>query len=372
MGTPSINIGLLSSGRSDFNIYLPLIREIEKEAGFNLSVIAFGSHLNSRTEDLLLFKKEKIEVKHALSTSVEGDTVYHTSLEMAKTLQEFAELYHRFSFDLIICLGDRFEMLAAVEASIPWNIPIAHLHGGETTLGAFDDKIRHAITSFSTLHFTSTEDHARRVEQIIGNSTYVFNVGALALDNLNSLSYLTAEEFLKEFGVDLTKPTVLATYHPETNALNNIEEDTQNMLRVFESITNQILITLPNPDPGSEYIRRELLALEKRSSNIFCKEVLGLQGYYTALKHCKYVLGNSSSGIIEAASFGKYVINVGDRQKGRSAGDNVIHVSHNAEDILTAVKSIGHKPKLGNQNIYGDGNTAQKIVTHLKDFFQLA
>jgi GDP/UDP-N,N'-diacetylbacillosamine 2-epimerase (hydrolysing) len=362
-----IKIALLTAGRSDYSIYLPLIKKLVNEKRFNLNIIAFGSHPYKKFGKTIKFiERDGFKIKHTVKALESNFTPEFISKSIGNTIKKFADIYKKEKFDLIFALGDRFEMFAAVSASVPFNIPIAHLHGGETTLGAVDEKFRHSISIMSKYHFTSTKKHAEKVAKIIGSNKYVYNVGALAIDNIKNLKLLTIEELREQLNIDFSKPTLLATIHPETvnTKINSVLVN--EFIKAIEKSGYQTLITLPNNDTENQIIREKLVKKFSSNKDIFMFEALGPLKYYSCMKYCYAVIGNSSSGIVEAASFGKYVINIGDRQKGRERDKNVIDVQINAEEILKKIKQLKEKPTLSNRNIYGDGKTAERIITILK------
>lgn len=364
-----MRIALISCGRSDYSIYLPLIKKLEADPDIELEIIAFGTHVSNfygHTVDF--FKKDGWVVSEEIESLVLGDSPDSISTSMGLTMIKFSNLWARRKYDCIVALGDRFEMFSAVAASVPFNIPVAHLHGGETTLGAIDDKFRHCITSMSTLHFVTTEDHRQRVSQLLNSNSKIFNVGAPALDNLRELELMTKEEFYSVFGIDLNKPTILITFHPETVHLERNIEYTDELIGALEDIRGyQLLITMPNADTMGTMIREKLNTFINRNDFAFGVEILGAKGYYSCMEYCSMLLGNTSSGIIEAASFAKYVVNIGDRQKGRSHGPNVIHSRIKKHEILDKISTVETLPKLDRNNIYGNGTATEKIVRLIKE-----
>ncbi|MBL0050247.1 MAG: UDP-N-acetylglucosamine 2-epimerase (hydrolyzing) [Bacteroidetes bacterium] len=368
-----MRIGILTSTRADFGIYLPLIKAMMNDAFFEIKIIAFGTHLSRQhgyTIDNII--NQKIKVAYKLQTLPKGDTPYDIANCMAETTKTFSKFWnkHALEFDYFMCLGDRYEMFAAVCAAIPFNIKLIHLHGGETTLGAIDNTFRHCITAASTIHFTSSSAHSKRVSQIFNSQKNVFNVGALSLDNLKILPLLSAEEFKNKFAIDLNKSSVLFTFHPETvNHAKNKFYITE-IISALKKLKIQIIITAPNNDTGSEVIVNALKTFVSKNKNAFWVSNFGTQGYFTCLSHCKFVMGNSSSGILEAASFGKYVINLGERQRGRMAGKNVLNCNIDENEITGLINKISGLPKLTKHNVYGNGNTSQKIISILKDIHE--
>lgn len=314
-----------------------------------------------------LIENEGFEVNEKLNT-LKDDSKLGVVLSMSETIKSFANIWDKYQdkIDMVLVLGDRFEMFAATSSVIPYNIPIAHFHGGETTLGAIDNKFRNAITAMVDYHFTSNKIHAERVKEIIKTDKNIFNVGALGLDNIYEIELYSSNNFSKEFNYDITKPYILMTFQPETISLNN-KLKIETIINTLKQIPQRVLCTLPNADTESTIIRSELINYEREfPSKIKCFENLGQKGYLTAMKHATFLLGNTSSGIIEAASFNKPVLNLGDRQKGRLSIDNVITVDICENDIFEGIKKI--EKKIGHKfiNPYGDGKAALKVIDILE------
>jgi GDP/UDP-N,N'-diacetylbacillosamine 2-epimerase (hydrolysing) len=368
MGRSAMNIAVLTSSRADYGIYLPLLKKLKIDAFFKLKIIAFGTHLSeSHGKTINHIQDDGFEVAYRIETLPCADSPAGISKGIGKTVYAFAEQWGKIKneTDLILCLGDRYEMFAAVSAAIPFNIPIAHLHGGETTLGAIDNAFRNSITCMSKFHFASTQNHANRVADIIGTKNGVYNVGALSLDNMNDIKILNKQEFKEKFNIELREP-VLITFHPETIDYEKNEYLINELTAALNIPGKQIIITMPNADTMGNLIRAKLIDFARNKPDVIIFESLGTQGYFSCMKHCAFVLGNSSSGIIEAASFGKHVINLGKRQLGREAGENVINCEINTKKISETMEEVNKFPKPGNKNNYGDGKTADKIISILK------
>ncbi len=364
-------IAILSSSRADYGIYLPLLKALKEDPYFDLQIIAFGTHLSpfhGYTINQIL--KDGFEVPFRIESLLTGDSPNAISTAMALTAIKFADFWeeHQNDFDLVFCLGDRYEMFAAVTAGIPFNIQFAHLHGGEKTLGAIDNIFRHSITLASKYHFVSCKEHGKRVAELTESKNNIFDIGALSLDNLNSLTLLSKEDFYIKFGMDLNQPTILVTVHPETVTPEKNEIYVSELAETLLELNNyQVLITLPNADTNGSLIRNRLLQLPVESFNrILCFENLGSLGYFTAMKYCSFLLGNTSSGIIEAASLGRWVINLGNRQEGRKQSQNIYNVPFNKAMILQSVTEIEKKPVYLGENIYYKGNAAKNICLILK------
>jgi GDP/UDP-N,N'-diacetylbacillosamine 2-epimerase (hydrolysing) len=373
MGTSGkIKIGVLTSSRADFGIYLPLLKLLRSNNDeFELSIIAFGSHTSSHyglTKSEI--RNQKFEIFTEIDTLLPSDDVASVALSFSNTTTEFAKFWadHQHDFDWVLCLGDRFEMAAAVIAGIPFQIKFAHLHGGETTLGAIDNTYRHTISLASQLHFVSTDTFKKRVQELTQTNENIFVTGALSLDNLGDIPFLTKEEFHEKWNIDLTKPSILITIHPETVAFDKNTENAESAVTALKELANshQLIITMPNADTLGSLFRKAFETLHNENPDrVFTIENFGTQSYFTCMKYCDFLLGNTSSGIIEAASFNKYVVNLGDRQKGRLCGDNVLHVPFNSSQILAACKKIAGMQYTG-QNIYARGLAAPIIMEALK------
>jgi GDP/UDP-N,N'-diacetylbacillosamine 2-epimerase (hydrolysing) len=363
-----VNIAVLTSSRADYGIYLPLLKAIHNDSTLKLSVIAFGTHLSpAHGETVNAIINDGFNHIIKVDTMPDGDTPGDISRAMGKTMTAFSSVWDVNPFDLIIALGDRYEMFAACASVMPFNIPIAHIHGGETTEGAIDDAFRHGITQMSKLHFTTTKTYSNRVAELKGNNAHIYNVGALSLDNLKNTTLLSIAEFKDRFNIDMAKPGILITFHPETVALDKNKGYIGALIDALEQLTAyQLIITMPNADTMGNMIREKLNGFISATSNAIGIESFGMLGYLSCMKHCSMMLGNTSSGFVEAAFFPKWVINLGDRQKGRILTPNILQTPVTKESILAAVhkiEALGTPPPV---DVYGDGHTAQRIVQLLK------
>lgn len=368
MGGPGLKAIVLTSSRADYSNYLPLLKKLRSDAFFDLKIIAFGTHISEKYGNTVnAIYNDGFDVAYKLETVLPENDPKSIAKSMALTIEKFASVWAKEinNIDLVICLGDRYEMFAAVSSTVPFNIPVAHLYGGDTTLGAIDDAFRHAITVMSEYHFTSLESSANRVAQLTGTSDNIYTVGSLSLDNLHDIQLLTKEEFKKQFQIDLASP-ILLTFHPETVAYTKNKEYIDELIAAMETVNQQIIITMPNADTMGQLIREALLKFAANKNNVHVVESLGTVGYFSCISHCDFMIGNSSSGIVEAASFAKYVINLGNRQQGRIAGNNVIHCEIQRDKITETIKRIKTLPRLSGYNIYGDGKAADKIIDVLK------
>jgi GDP/UDP-N,N'-diacetylbacillosamine 2-epimerase (hydrolysing) len=364
-----MKVGVLTSSRADYSIYYPLLLELQKDGFFELELIVFGTHL-SRYHGYTVeqIERDGFRVAHKIDVRLTGDSPESVASAMGLTLSSFASFWASHTFDLVFALGDRYEMFAAVSASLPFGVPIAHIHGGETTLGAIDDALRHAITHMSRFHFATTDQYRERVVQLKASGTHVYNVGALSIDNLSRLTLLSLHEFKDTFGIDLSRPSVLITFHPETVSFTQNEQYISELIAALQALNNyQLIITMPNADTTGSMIRERLQAFIAASPNATGIESFGTLGYLSCIKYCLFMLGNTSSGFVEASYFPRRVINLGNRQQGRLQSAHITTVPVTKEAILGAVRQVESAAPLPLQRIYGEGNTAASIVRILKE-----
>lgn len=366
-----MKIGVLTSSRADFGIYSPLLKVIESDPYFDLSIIAFGTHLSEQhgktINEIQAAGYKNIIPLHALVSDLDAHSV---AISYSDTVRIFADFWHKNTYDLVFCLGDRYEMNAAVQASIPYGVSLAHFHGGEQTLGAIDNIYRHQITLASRYHFTATEEFGERVKQIIDDhKDCVFPVGSISLSDIEDLPLLDKSEFYSTYNLP-DKPFILCTFHPETVAFEKNEVYANEMISAFDRIpsTHFLLVSMPNADTmGSVYREKLNNYADKHRDRIKLIESFGKINYFSAMRHTAFLLGNSSSGIIEAASFGKYVVNVGDRQKGRLQSGNVTDVPFNAESIVDATKNLILNPgNFSGKNKYVRKDSVEKVIEILR------
>lgn len=364
-----MKVAVLTSSRADYGIYLPLLKRLQNDPFFDLSIIAFGSHLsNAFGFTLQSILNDGFNIIHTVETIPVSDTPQAISRAMGKTITQFSDIWNDNKFDLVFCLGDRFEMFAACASSIPFNLKLAHIHGGEQTLGAIDESFRHAITHMSTYHFTTTTQYRDRVIQLKQSDKNVFNVGALSIDNLTNLELLSSKEFIEKYDIDIENPSILITFHPETVSFEKNALFVNELINALEEISGyQFIITMPNSDTMGNEIRTRLNAFVNTHTNAFAVESFGTLGYLSCMKHCSFMLGNTSSGFVEAAFFSKYVINLGSRQKGRIITSNINSIPINKNAILKAVSDYQNINFPESLNIYGNGTAAYQIVDIIKN-----
>ncbi|WP_103665880.1 UDP-N-acetylglucosamine 2-epimerase [Gracilimonas amylolytica] len=365
-----MKIGVLTSSRADFGIYLPLLKKLVDDSFFDLKIIAFGTHGSPyHGETISEVKNTGFNNIDLIQSFLLNDNPNGISTSYGLTVTKFADYWKENSFDLVFCLGDRFEMSAAVQAGIPFGVKFAHLHGGETTLGAIDNIYRHQITLASTIHFSSTEAYKKKIKTILGDNEHVYNVGSLSLDGIEDFQFMEENEFRNNFGIP-NKQYVLITFHPETIRPEKNQDYAIEMKSALDELSKEyfLIITMPNADTNGKIFRNYIEELRNEMPNqILCIENFGKSNYFNAMKYTKFLLGNTSSGIVEAASFGKYVVNVGNRQQGRARGENVIDCEFKANNILHAVSKVKDLGSFEGTNIYRKPNTVKTIIDTLKN-----
>ena len=354
--------GVATVARSDYGIYIPILKKIQADRDLRLHLIVSGVHLDSEADGFPISDRVKISYS---SDSPEG-----IAQSMAEGLAGFAKSFQKFRPDILLVLGDRFEMHVAALAALPFKIPVAHIHGGELTEGAFDDALRHSITKLSHLHFVSTEEYAKRVIQMGEEPWRVTVSGAPGLDHLQSIQFMKAEELNTKHHLKISEPPLLVTFHPVTLEYEKTEWQIKELLSALETSGFPVVFTMPNADTNNRIIRREIENFVKKHLSAQAVENLGTQDYFSLMSLAAAMIGNSSSGIIEAASFKLPVVNIGTRQDGRIRARNVIDVGYSKNEILEGIRQATDKEfresLKGLTNVYGDGNASGRIVGFLK------
>ena len=315
-------ICVVTGTRAEYGLMSRLIRLINDSDKTQLQLIATNMHLSPRFGNTYLEIEAdgiKIDKKVPIIDDSAPDTAVETLYSMSKALSGFAEAYAELKPDLVVVLGDRYEILAAATAALIERIPVAHLHGGEITEGAYDDAIRHSITKMSHLHFTSTEEYRRRVIQLGEQPERVFNVGALGVENIKKLPLMSKEEIEREIDFEIDGNTILVTYHPVTLGNRTAKEDIDDFIAALEERKDlRVIFTMPNSDTGGQFIVDAINGFVTRNSDrAKAYKSLGVLRYLSVMKQVAAVVGNSSSGLLEVPSFGIPTLNIGDRQNGR-------------------------------------------------------
>lgn len=368
-------IGIMTGTRAEYGLLKSLMQEINKDNDLELYLIVSGMHLSP--EFGMTYKEiegDGFQINAKVEMLLSSDSPAGISKSIGLGVIGFADEFQRADLDMLILLGDRYEALSAAICALVMRIPIAHLHGGELTEGAIDEGIRHSITKMSYLHFTSTEQYRNRVIQLGENPERVFYVGALGVENIKKINLMTKEELERSIHFEIDENTVIVTYHPVTLENNTVEEQFLNLLKVLDRNPKiRMIFTKANADTNGRIVNELIDKYAAQNSERACAFVsLGQKRYLSALKYCRIVIGNSSSGIIEAPSFGKPIINIGDRQKGRICADSVINCGYTQQEIQQAMETAlteEFENKARNcRNPYEKENTAANIISVIKDY----
>lgn len=375
-----MKICIATGTRAEYGLLKPLMSAIQKEAHMQLQILVTGAHLSP--EFGLTYneiEKDGFSIDKKVTMLLSSDTSEAIVKSMGLGMIGFADALSELHPDLLIILGDRYEMMSLASSAMIFNIPIAHIHGGEITEGAYDDAIRHSITKMSHLHFASTDEHKNRIIQMGEDPQNVYNVGAIGLDTVKNLPLLTTEDLQEELDFTFKKYNYQVTFHPTTLDLQSPEEQFQVLLNAIDQQKDSFFIfTKANADTGGRIINQiidEYVSQNGDKARAFTS--LGNLRFLSLTKYCTAIVGNSSSGILEVPSLHTATINIGDRQKGRIQAETVINTRVNEAEILAAfdkVKDETFRQKIMHaKNIYGDGNATNQIINvlqkvHLENF----
>ncbi len=359
-------IGVVTATRAEYGLLSPVIRELRKRENENLRVdlIVTGTHLSESYGMTINEIAERID--HRIPIPVRSASESDISANQADALVKFTELFHQERYDAVILLGDRYEMLAVAVAAGNTRTPIFHLCGGDTTEGALDEWIRHSITKMSYLHFVTNEDSKRRVIQLGEEPKRVFNYGSTSIDNILSVADMSKEEALESVGLKDCKYAI-CTYHPVTMESESVDHQMQAFLAAMNAFPEiQFIVTKSNADQGGARINELLDEAGEKTDNLHVFTSLGVKRYLSLMKYAEFVLGNSSSGMIEAPVFHIPTVNIGDRQRGRLQQESIICCNPDTGSIIDAIKyAMSDEHRTICRNVlspYGDGSAASRIA----------
>ena len=349
------------------------MKAIKDDPELQLQIIATNQHLSKlQGETYKEIERDGFTIyyKVYMADDEAPDNANTTAKAISRGVSGFADAFDALRPDLLLILGDRYEMLAVASTALIYKIPIAHLHGGEITEGAFDDAIRHAITKMSHLHFTSTEAYRQRVIQLGEQPDRVFNVGALGVENIMKTDFMTKEDIEQSLNFQMTDKCFLCTYHPVTLSSMSSETQIMNLLKALDDYQNyHIIFTYSNSDTNSQIIIKRIQEyVDRNPGKCLFIPSLGQRRYFSALKYVKAVIGNSSSGIIEVPSFGIPTLDIGDRQKGRIAADSVIHCGYSTEEIKEGITKAAVYVSRRIENPYYKEGTCETILKVIRTY----
>ena len=366
-------ICVVTGTRAEYGLLYWLMKEIDTDKDLELQIIATGMHLSEEFGNTYQqIEKDGFTIDKKVDISLTSDTELAISKSMGLGMIRFSNVFNELQPDLLVVLGDRFEIFSTVSAAMIAKIPVAHLHGGEATEGLIDEPIRHSITKMSHLHFTATNEYRNRVIQLGEQPDRVFNVGGLGIDNINKLKLLTKSDFEKAIDFELGEKNLLVTFHPVTLENSTSKTQFQELLDSISELKNtKIIFTKANSDTDGRIINSMIDAYVAKHDNTIAFVSMGQLNYLSALQFMDAVVGNSSSGLLEAPSFKIATIDIGDRQKGRIKADSVISCLPSKDSIGKAFNELYSKQfqsAVGKvENPYGKDGASEEIVRIIKD-----
>lgn len=366
-------ICVVTGSRADYGLLRFVMQRIKDDSDLVLQVVATGMHL-SQTFGLTYneIEADGFNIDYKVETLSSLDSAVGIAESIGNGLSGCAQAFSCLQPDVIVVLGDRFEILAATAAALVAKIPVAHIHGGEKTIGAYDEAIRHAITKMSHLHFVAAEEYKKRVIQLGEPEPRVYLVGGLGVDRINKMDFLSRKEVEEKLGFKFKSRSLLVTYHPETLSEITSQQHFRELLLALEELSDTTLIfTSPNSDTGSLIILRMIEEFVRTHNNAFSFSSLGQDLYISCVNQVDGVIGNSSSGLLEVPSLKRGTINIGHRQEGRLTAESVINCEPLYQNIQSAIRTLNspefRRKLLTVENPYGSGGASERIVRVLRD-----
>lgn len=367
---PKRKICIVTGSRADYGLLYWPMKRIQESNDFELQILATGMHLSEKFGNTYKVIEEDFTITKKVEMDLTGDSNFDTIKSLGLALPKFAEAFDEMNPDLVMILGDRYEMFAATQAAYIGNRILIHLFGGDTTEGAQDEAFRHSMTKMSYLHFVSNEVSRKRVVQLGEHPERVFNVGSTGIDFIKNLKVLSKETLENSLDFKFREKNILVTYHPVTLESGTYIEDFAEVLRSLESLGDRygIIFTKSNSDPGGRKIGEMIdeFVLENTNSKAYFS--LGQLKYLSVMKQVDFVLGNSSSGLYEVPSMKIPTINIGDRQKGRLQSESIINCSPITEEIKEAIGKANELDCSKFESPYGSGNSSEKIVNKILNY----
>ena len=366
-------VAVVTGSRSDYGCLLPILRRIQETPGLKLQLLVTGMHLSEKFGlTVREIEADGFDIEDRIDLQLSSDSPEGIADAMGRATAGFSKSFGRSRPDLLLVLGDRFEMHAAAVASIPFKIPLAHVHGGEVTQGAMDDVLRHSLTKLSHLHFVAARESVRRVLQMGEEPWRVILSGAPSLDNLREVPLLGKEELAGRLKIPLGVSPLLVTYHPVTLEYEQTHWQIEELLSALSQAGLPVVFTAPNADTYGSIIRSRIEAyVREHPGSTWLVPNLGTQLYFSLMKWAAAMVGNSSSGLVEAPSFELPVVNIGTRQEGRTRGGNVVEVGYHRAEIASgvgrAVSAEFRQGLKGMANPYGDGRASEVIAQQLRE-----
>ena len=371
------SVGVVTGTRAEYGLLRPLLFRLKENKKINLKLIVTGSHLSGKfgsTKDEII--KDGFDDFYAIPIPIDDDSKTGMAIATGEAVKQFAKLFDNYYPNLLVVLGDRFEIFAAVSAAHLMGIRVAHIAGGDVTEGAVDDAIRHCLTKMSYLHFPGNEEAKKRIIQMGESPDRVFNVGEFGVENCINTDFLDRKELVRSIGFDdIAKDYSVVTFHPVTMENSTGLEQLEELIKAMDAISGMsYLITMANADAGGREINEKWLEEEKKRANWKVVSSLGVTRYLSSLKYASLCIGNSSSGLVEAPSLGIPTINIGNRQKGRIQPESVINCGNNHVDIIESIeKGLSDEWKIKTKNIenpFGNGTSSKQVVDIICGFLE--
>ena len=366
-------ICVVTGSRAEFGQLEPLLKKLQEDDFFELNLVVTGAHLSS-ANTVEEIKMSGINIYESIQIeNINNNTRVGIARQISEVITKFSNYLSQDRPDIIVLIGDRYEIFAVGVAASILMIPIAHICGGSSTSGAIDEIYRHSLSKMSSIHFTTCESYRNRVIQLGENPKTVYNVGSLAIENCLKRKLITKEKLKTQLNIPNNKKYCVVTFHPVTLEENSVEKEMQELIKALAEFKDYVyLITLSNADCGGSLINNIWLREAQKRNNFIVVSSLGMQRYLTVLKYSEMMIGNSSSGTTEGPTMHIPTIDIGDRQRGRYFAPSVIHCETKKEDIVRAI-NIGREIKFRNnikkmKNPFGDGTTSDKILSILKSF----
>ena len=380
---------IVTATRAEYGLLRPLMQSLKENPDYQLQLIVSGTHLSPEFGlTWHAIEADGFMIDEQVDMLLSGDTATAAAKSLGLMCIGLADAFRRLAPDFLVILGDRYEMVGVASTAMLFNIPVVHLHGGEITKGAVDDAYRHAITKLSHVHFTSTEEYRQRVIQMGENPQHVFNTGAIGVDNIRIFPLLSRDELAKSIGIDLAQNYFIVTYHPATAVESDVAAEIDALMSALLSVEHtQAIITLSNADVGGRYINQLIKQWVIRyPDRLYSFTSLGQLRYLSAIQHSLGVIGNSSSGIVEAPSLKVGTLNIGVRQEGRIQAKSILNCTADEASIRQGLQTLVSEAFQANldalHNPYGDGHSVSRMMDALsnidfnrlvkKDFFDLS
>lgn len=365
------NITVVTGTRAEYGLLKNIMKAIDEDKDLKLQLLVTGMHLSPKygmTKNDILEDGFTINEECPILLDYNGKD--KNAREISIAISEFIGAFNRLKPDIVLVLGDRYEAFAAATTAMAMNIPIAHIAGGEITEGAMDEQIRHSITKMAHIHFPGVEVYAENIRNMGEENWRVFNVGDSGIENIKLTNMMTPDELKESLGFEVTQDTILATYHPVTLEVDDVENQINNVIDALNKINKPMIITYPNSDNGGDKIISALDKFAERNPNVHLFKSLGSLRYLSVMKYCGVIVGNSSSALIEAPYLKKPVVNIGNRQQGRLMAENIIQTNYTSDDIYNGIKKA-FSPEFNEfiknvESLYGEGSTSEEIIKVLK------